>query len=239
MLKELRLFKIYSTVTTVLIAVLALSAFRAERKTTKFDEVDVERINVVEKDGRLRLVISNADRFPDPVMNGKTFHRQGDKAPGLIFYNGQGDENGGLIFGSDIHGKNYSAGAALLFDQFNQDQTVGMMYQEDNGRRTAGFRVWDRPDIPLSEMAEKFEAVQTMPEGPQKQEAMKKLEEAEKRGDFGAGRVFVGKNEDKEAQVILSDAQGRPRLRLAVSASGEPKLEFLDGNGKVTSSLPK
>ena len=36
-----------------------------------FGEIDVERINLVEKDGKVRLVISNVDRFPQPIV-GKT-----------------------------------------------------------------------------------------------------------------------------------------------------------------------
>ena len=38
--------------------------------------------------------------------------------------------------------------------------------------------------------------------------------------------------------MTLSDANGRPRLRMSVAASGETKLEFLDVDGKVSRSLP-
>lgn len=239
MQKELRLFKIYSTITTLLIALLVFSAFQTQNKRAKFEEIDVERVNVVEKDGRVRLVITNADRFPDAIMNGKTIPRQGGKSPGLIFYNGKGDEAGGLIVDSNTQGKNYSARAALLFDQYNQDETVGMVYRDKDGHRTAGLQVSDHPDTPLSEIVERFEALQKIPEGAEKQEAIKKFQEAGKRGEFGADRVFIGKGEDREAKVVLSDAQGRPRIHLAVTASGEPKLEFLGENGKATYTLPK
>ena len=36
--------------------------------------------------------------------------------------------------------------AGLMFDQLKQDQTIGFSYTESNGRRTAGFQVWDRAD---------------------------------------------------------------------------------------------
>jgi hypothetical protein len=36
-----------------------------------------------------------------------------------------------------------------MFDQFKQDQVIGISHQDAAGRRWAGFRVWDRPDEPL------------------------------------------------------------------------------------------
>jgi hypothetical protein len=39
--------------------------------------------------------------------------------------------------------------------------------------------------------------------------------------------------------VALNDPQGRPRVRLSVSASGEPLIEILDGEGKAIDRLPR
>jgi hypothetical protein len=132
-----------------------------------------------------------------------------------------------------------SAGAALLFDQFNQDQTVGITYSDNNGSRTSGLRVWDRPDVPATEQVEKIQAVRNMKDGPEKTEAMKKIQEAADRGEFGATRVFVGKSSDKSAAIILSDTRGKPRIRMLVDAAGVARLEFLDETGKVAYSLPE
>lgn len=204
----------------------------------KFTEIDAERINIVDHDGKLRMVISNKDRFPAPVMNGKTFHRQGAASPGMIFYNDEGDEDGGLSFdGKTVNGKS-EASAALLFDQYKQDQTVGIEYNEEGGKREAGLHVWDRPEIPLDQEAEKIEAIRNMPAGPQKDAAMKELHESAARGEYGATRVFVGKNQNHDAEVLLADAEGKPRLRMTVDAAGNAKVEFLDAAGKVVYSLP-
>jgi hypothetical protein len=51
-------------------------------------------------------------------------------------------------------------------------------------------------------------------------------------------RVFIGRTSDKQARIVLSDANGRPRIRLSVEQNGEAKLEFLDRSGKVTQTLP-
>ena len=51
-------------------------------------------------------------------------------------------------------------------------------------------------------------------------------------------RVFVGKTQDRAAVIRLCDPQRRVRLRLAVEATGEPTLEFLDADGRVVYRLP-
>ncbi|HXG92875.1 MAG TPA: hypothetical protein VNN73_10985, partial [Blastocatellia bacterium] len=134
---------------------------------------------------------------------------------------------------------NRSAGGALLFDQLNQDQTVGIIYSENDNRRTAGLRVWDRPDKPIWEVAEQLEAIRKMKDGPEKTEAMKRLQDAAARGEMGAQRVFVGKGADKSAAIMLADSKGRTRISLTVDEAGAARLNFLDESGKVIYSLPE
>jgi hypothetical protein len=240
--RDILMLKAYSVLVTMLLGTVLVCGFaRADGQANqkpKFAEIDVERINIVEKDGTIKMVISNKERTPDPVVGGKTLRgkRQGDKSPGIIFYNDQGDEDGGLAFGGQEKDGKSSAHAALLFDQFNQDQTVGIMYSESNGRRSAGLRVWDRPDTPLLKSVDKFESIAKMQDGPEKTEAIRKLRET---GELGANRLFVGKTDDKSAAVILSDGMGRPRIRMTVDTAGAGKLEFLDEHGKTTYSFPE
>ena len=54
--KEVRYLKIYAVVSTLFFAVFLLSAF-AVVSNKKFEEIDVERINIVEKNGKLDMVI--------------------------------------------------------------------------------------------------------------------------------------------------------------------------------------
>lgn len=112
-------------------------------------EMDVERINILEEDGTVRMVLSNSSRAPDPICNGETFKRDGGNSAGVIFYNDEGDECGGLVFGGRHVDGGHSAGGALLFDQFKQDQVIGLMHEDNGTRRRAGFWVWDRPEDPF------------------------------------------------------------------------------------------
>ena len=111
--------------------------------------VEAERVDIVEADGNLRLVISNSARAPDPVCDGQTFKRDGLRTAGLLFYNDEGDECGGLAFRGRRAGGGYSAEGALLFDQFKQDQVVGISNEDADGQHRAGLSVWDRCDAPF------------------------------------------------------------------------------------------
>lgn len=231
--RDVRRLKLYATAITVALAVALLGGADVANKKTKFDEIDVERINIVESDGKLRMVLSNQGRYPDVMIDGKTIKgRQQGKAAGMLFYNEKG-ECGGLVFGSSERAGAYSANSALLFDQYRQDQTIGIQYSDNNGKRSAGLRVWDRPDMPLTELLDKVAAVQKMPDGPEKTEAAKTLQETL----ASPTRLVVGKS-DKSALIMLADGKGRPRIKITVDAKGDPRMEFLDEAGKVIQRLP-
>ena len=233
--RDVRLLKAYSLLITFLFAVIAFTSMTQANQKTKFEEIDVERINVVEKDGKLKLVISNGDRQHPGVIDGRTLQRK--RPAGLLFFNEAGDECGGLSFSGNQRDGKGNANALLAFDRFRQDQTVGIQYGESNGQYFAGLRVWDRPEASLGPVVDKLIAIEKMSEGPEKTAAMKALREMP--GAIVADRVMVGRDREQAAVVRLSDVKGRPRIKLSVDAAGVPKLEFLDETGKVTHILPQ
>src|SRR5512138_143612 len=98
--RELRRVRAILLTAGVAAGILTLAAFRQSQKT-RFTEIDVERINVIEKDGKLRLTISNAARLPDPIIGGKSYPLRGGTgagSAGMIFFNDEGNENGGLAY---------------------------------------------------------------------------------------------------------------------------------------------
>src|SRR5687767_4893474 len=204
--KEVRLLKVYAVVTTLLLGVLVFSAFQQANQKTRFTEIDVERINIIEKDGSLKMVISNGERQHPGIIDGKMLSRK--RPPGMLFFNEKGDECGGLSFDGDQKDGKASAGGLLAFDRFRQDQTVGIQYGEGNGQYHAGLRVWDRPDTSLGLVIDKLAAIEKMSEGPAKTAAMRELRETA----GGAERVMVGRDREQAAVVRLADAKGRPRI---------------------------
>lgn len=210
----------------------------ANEQRRRFEELDVERINIVDADGKIRLAITNPDRCPDPVIDGKTFvgARQDGGHAGMLFYNGEGDECGGLVFEGGQSSDGYKARGGLLFDQFKQDEIVGLVYDDTNGERRAGLLVKDQPEGGLSAIAEELQSVRAMEDGPSKDEALARV--AEKRGPSHVQRVFVGRTVEGEAGAYLSDSKGQPRIRLYVDENDAPRLEFLGETGEVVFSFP-
>ena len=236
--RELRILKAYAAVSSILLAVLIFSAAKTSRKV-KFDEIDVERINIVEN-GKLRLTISNNDRSPGNIMHGKYMKsREGKRGAGFIFFNDEGDESGGMTWHAKNKDGHIDADAGLMFDQYDQDQTVGITYSQSDEKRSSGLRVWERPLTPIGDLADKIGELELQPEGPEKTAAMKKVrEEAVASGVLGVPRVFVGRSVKNEAVVSLSDTKGKPRIVMSVDGSDVPSLQFLDSDGKTVYTVP-
>lgn len=232
--KEVRFLKIYALVATLVCGLFFLSAFVFQNQKQKFGEIDVERINIVEKDGKLRMVISNQERQHPGISNGKIIKRDGPRPPGMIFFNHLGDEMGGLIFGDN--GGNGHFGS-LTFDKVRNDQTMGFRYLEsDNGTYQSGLELWQQPNIASDVMLEKYEAANKIADEKARKAAIQALVD---KNELTTNRLFLGKRRDNSTMLLMSDIKGRPRLRLQVTADGTPRLEFLDEAGKVVYSLPE
>src|SRR5215467_13940003 len=94
-----RFLAIYTGVLTVVFAMTVFSGFAPKSKKTTFEEITVQRINIVEPDGTLRMVISDKTRFPGIILKGQEHPHPSRKTAGMLFFNDEGTENGGLIFG--------------------------------------------------------------------------------------------------------------------------------------------
>ncbi|HSL72136.1 MAG TPA: hypothetical protein VK864_17945, partial [Longimicrobiales bacterium] len=173
--RELRALKAYSVLMTLAFAMLTITAFRQEQKQ-KFTEIDVERINIVEPDGKLRMVISNRPRSIGPIYQGQPFGYPGGTRPGIIFFNDEGTENGGLTFqGRRNPDGTFTAGHHMSFDQFDQDQIVVLNYTDNNGTRRAGLTFLDRAYVNIFDFVKQRDSIMRMPEGPARTEALQKL----------------------------------------------------------------
>jgi hypothetical protein len=238
--RELRLLKGYAIVVTLVLGTLSLSAFREATQKQRFTEIDVERINIVEKDGSLRMVISNRDRSIGPIYKGKPFGYAGGTRPGMIFFNDEGTENGGLTFnGRRLPDGRFQSNLGLSFDQFEQDQVVTLQYQDNNGSRRLGLTVADRDDRNIYDLVQKRDSILQIADTVRRNAQLRELMGPRNGVPLYAERVYVGRDRSKSAVVNLSDPQGRPRLRLVVDSLGAPALEFLDERGGVTARLPE
>jgi hypothetical protein len=233
--REVRFLKIYAVVATLCCTVFFLSAFAFQNKKQKFEEIDVERINIVEKDGKLRMVISNQERQHPGIVNGKIIKRNGPRQAGMIFFNPLGDEMGGLVFG-DNDGNGGQVGM-LTFDKLRSDQTIGFRHIEgNNGKYSTGLEMWQEPNVPSDLLNAKYEAASKIADEKERKAAIQAMID---NNEFMTPRLFLGKPRDNSTMLEMCDIKGNPRIRMLVSADGIPKLDFLDEAGKVIYSLPE
>jgi len=209
----------------------------SRKQDTSFGEINVERINVRDADGTLRMAISNRSRAPDPKIGTHTGRREGGNSAGIYFYNDQGDECGGLVFGGkrDESGE-FRASAALLLDRFDQDQTIGMTYSETDGESSAKFHVWERPAVPLAGLIDRYRELEAMPEGDGRRQL---IDEMRRSGLLGTTRLTMGLGPKGDAALVLYDAMQRERLRIVVAHDGNARIEFLDEQANVIDTYPR
>jgi len=141
-----RFLVIYSCALTIIFAATVLSGFVAGDKKVRFDEIEVHRINIVEPDGTLRMVLSNKARLPGVIIRGKQEHQEDRPYAGMLFYNNEGSENGGLVFGGhkNAKGEVVDSGGSLSFDKYDASQVVQLAGVDDHENRFAGLAVSER-----------------------------------------------------------------------------------------------
>jgi hypothetical protein len=204
MLNGNRFLVIYSGVLTVIFATTVLGGFAASNKKIKFDEIEVHRINIVEPDGTLRIVISNKSRLPGVIIRGKEEHQEDRPYAGMLFYNNEGSENGGLVFGGhkNAKGEVVDSGGSLSFDKYDASQVVQLAGVDDHENHFAGMAVRDSTP-----------------------------------GGSSTRRVWIGRDDSGSAELDLMDAAGKKRIVLQVPATADPRIAFLDADGKTTNEF--
>ena len=234
LIKEVRFLKIYAILSSALLAGLVFIGARQAAQKTRFGEIDVERINIVEPDGTYRMIISDRTRFPGLIIKGKEYPHDRQTA-GALFFNDEGTENGGLIFGGkkEKDGTTSSYGH-LSFDAYEQDQVFTIDAGHEGTKRRSGLAVIDRPDYPIVELIDLMERLKGLSEDRKKEEAAK-FEAAHPRPQR---RLYLGRIEDDSVGLRLLDLQGRERILIQVAGDGSPAIKFLDAQGKVVSQLP-
>lgn len=136
-----RFLVLYAAVLTVVLALVALYGFSASSRT--FDQITVHRINVVEPDGTLRMVISDHAELPGVIVHGKQQDTPPRPQAGMLFYNDEGSEAGGLIFAGhkNAKGEIVDSGASLSFDKYGAGQVVQLAGVDDKTDKFSGLSV--------------------------------------------------------------------------------------------------
>lgn len=235
----LRPFALYAWRIGVTVALLWLIwAQLTPQDRAAFVQLDVQRLNVIEADGKPRVIISNRSQMPNAYWKGKEYAHRSHAGGGFLFFNDDGSEAGGMGFASGRNGDNRYATSNLNFDQYEQDNTLQLIYREQNGKRSAGVQVNDRPSesiFPALEIVDRMSRTQDEADRGALQAQLDTI--AARYKEETAVRFFAGK-ESGDSIVRLQDPRGRPRLLLKVDAAGAASIEFLNESGAVVQRIP-
>lgn len=219
---------------TFVLGFIGFTSFNSSnQQNKKFDEITVQRINVVEPDGKLKMVISNSDKQHPGMFNGKKMDAR-QRQPGMLFFNEEEDEVGGLVYAGN---KKDGAGMVLSYDQYQNDQIMQMQYiHAGKNHQKYGVQLWDRSeDFSHSKLTKIADSLNN--EGLSANEISKYFAKINDNKPINTSRMFTGKNFDKQVGMFLKDELGKDRIKIFVDKNNQPKFEVLDDDGNKTNVI--
>jgi hypothetical protein len=176
----------------------------------RFNILEAERINIRERNGILRAALSNSSGFNE----GYRAEHGGVTFSGLMFYNEEGDEEGGLVYsGKGLPSGGQDADVTLTMDQYHQDQNVYMHHEEHKDSK--GSRVEDglsinaRPD--WTRIKEEYGIYAEMDKlSPQERDELRL--NAIQAGKISSNRLFLGVRRGADKTVSYDDTGVLPRI---------------------------
>lgn len=223
------------TICAIALATIAASSLAARvsaaARNDRFDEVTVRRLRIVDASGATRLLLTGKP-IPEGTINGKQMPRIGGprEDAGLLFYNDNGDEQGGLTYS----GAKGEQGAALTFDAWQQDQALELQHGSGPAGTDSYIAGNELPKESLIDVATEFMRESAAARTDDERNALRRR--YRQAGKFGYQRWQLG-NRGGVSELHLSDATGHPRLRLRVTADGSARVDFLDATGTVVKSI--
>jgi hypothetical protein len=178
-------------------------AASAAARSGTFDTLNVHRINVNDANGTTRLVIANQKKFPGAKVRGKMYKRSIHGSAGIVFYNENGGETGGLAI-AQIHGRSQVAQILDYAYQPTDGISMGRSESLDGKRWDASFEIHDR-----------------RPYHPGKIKSSQGV------------KCISLSDQNHDSELVIYDTKGRPRVRIGVGKNGEPHIQMLNAHGQV------
>lgn len=215
-----------------------LNSFRLEKKIENFDEINVKRINIIEKDGTIRMVISNKELQHSGRMDGKDWEKR-ERQAGMIFFNDLGDECGGLVYAAKktADGK-ATSGMSITMDRYRDDQVIQILNDEsiDEGKifSQRGFFVNDYPTLNgINQRNEAIKEVEKITDDKARKAKIREIYQTQ--GIINL--LFLGKTKGNSQGLFIADQKGQPKLMIYVDEKGQPKIQTFTETGEIKDFL--
>src|SRR5687768_16654957 len=138
----------YVILSSIGFAFCIFSSFGEKDKKLNLDELTLKKLNVIGEDGKLRLVISNEKRQHPGIVEGQPLPKR-ERPAGIIFFNNEGDECGGIIADVSTKKGRINSGMSFTMDNYNDDQVIQLLndetYENGNASIVRGLRVNEFP----------------------------------------------------------------------------------------------
>lgn len=223
----------YTIASTLLISFFTLNSFKSKENVQKFDEIEVKKITVIGDNNLPRMVLSNETRQHSGRLNGKEMEKR-QRPSGIIFFNNQGDECGGLVYQSKLKDGKIVSGMSFTMDNYNDDQVVQILndeyYADGKSYIQRGININQYPVG--SNMEERNKKIEEINKITDKVERTKKLNELwDKEGSVN--RLFIGRTKGNSSGLFLSGPDGKPKMMIYVDDKGNPKITTLNDKGEM------
>jgi hypothetical protein len=237
LLRQIRVLQIcvvFLLLATALFSLNYIHPFLPERN---FKIINAQRINIREKDGTLKAVLSNSAGFNEGQRSGQS---GGVRFSGLMFYNEEGQETGGLVYQGKAIPGGQDSDVTLTMDQYRQDQNVYLNHTEhkdSQGRSISdGLTINSRPD--WTAIKTEYTTYGDLEKAPADQRETMQLE-ALQNGKISTRRLFFGvrrgikdRSSYDDAGIFIKNKWGRDAIKLYVDNDNRPHFEVYDELGK-------
>lgn len=227
----------YVVLSAIIISFFALSSFSQKDKNEKLDELTVKKITIIGEDNLPRMVLSNETRQHSGRMNGKETEKR-ERPSGLIFFNNEGDEIGGLIYQTKEKDGKIISGMSFTMDNYKDDQVLQILndeyYSDGKAYIKRGISINQFPiGSNVEERNNKLKELRTIED---KKERKEKINELMK-NEGSVNRLFIGKTKGNSSGLFLAGPDGTPKMMIYVDDNGIPKIQTFDEDGKIKDFL--
>lgn len=237
LLRQIRVLQGCIVILLFAVALLWINTFYPLIPIQHFRAIDAQQINILGKNGILKAKLSNAAGF----HHGYRASHDVPMFSGLMFYNEEGEETGGLIYHGHAIPGGQDSDVSLTMDQYHQDQNVYLNHTEhvDAKERliSDGLQINSRPDwTKIKQEYAIYAQMEKLP--PDQQKALAR--QALRNGQISTRRLFIGaRRGDKEnvpydnTGLFIKNRLGQDAIKLYVDYNNTPHLEFYDSSGKL------
>ncbi|WP_299668245.1 hypothetical protein [uncultured Polaribacter sp.] len=194
-------------------------------------EITTERLNIVGEDGNKFMVLSNPKKQALATLDGKVSNEAKTErgTAGLLFFNEEGDEVGGLVYGIDDEGT-YQL---LTFDQYKGDQIMALRkdeYLEDGEwKRQYGLLIQERSPKRSDIINKEYNNIMQITDSVAREKKFNQFyEDVENRAPQ---RLFIGRTYAEQTGLFLMDKNNKLKLQICVDKDGQPHIDTFDDQG--------